>query len=895
MASDDVQDRLQRTLGAAYTLVRELGGGGMSRVFVAEEEALGRRVVVKVLRPELAEGLSAERFKREVRLAARLQHPHVLPLLAAGELDGGVLYYTMPFVEGESLRARLEHGGALPMADAVRLLRDVASALAYAHAQGVVHRDIKPENVLLSHGRAVVADFGIAKAISAAVDPLAGGTGRGSTLTATGTSIGTPAYMAPEQAAGEGVDHRADLYALGVVAYETLTGHPPFEGRSAQQLLAAHATQTPEPVERRRASVPASLASLVTRLLEKNPADRPQSADAVLTALDAVPEGSSPTLLPEAQGARHAHAAGRRVPAWIPVGIAAALFGAVAGVLLGSRRSAPTEPVRPVVATITAPPGHEIRPDGSFALSPDGTRLAFVAADPRGATAIWIRPLDQETATRVEGTDGGSAPFWAPDGGSLGFFSRGQLRVAELRLGTQRALCAASRPGGGAWTPSGTIVYSPDFLGIPLFKVPAAGGECAQLTHYRPGDFDHRRPVALPGGRHVLFSSFRANAGLAVDIETGAITEVRTPGNELSFAPPNWLLFRDQSGPNGSLGPVFAQPFDPGSLRPSGEPRVVLERTGGLSLITRFSATSRVLVAPRPSDRALTLVWVNRQSAVTDSVVAPEGAGPFLNSTNTSVSHGGRTIAFGGIGLWLHDRERNVVTRAQAQTMPGQGILDPAWSPGDTLIAYVTVFRGPLMLRVYHLGSDASDSLFTLGRRNIRFPDWSPDGRRLAFQLSAGDSVPRDEIWIYSLAERRAVRAFATAANASSPRWSPDGRWLAYVSDETGTPEVYLRRIDGGGAAVRVSSAGGELPRWRGDGRELYYRAPDGPIMGVTVTLGDAAVVSRPRVIVASPPFTRLVRSLETTADGQSFMSFSRGESQVFTVVLDWAARAAAR
>ncbi len=252
----------------------------MSQVFVAIESALGRKVVVKVLRAELAEALSAERFKREVRLAAKLQHPHIVPLLAAGEIEGGVLFYTMPFVEGESLRARLQREAGLPVGETVRILRDVVSALAYAHRGGIIHRDIKPENILLSEGGAVVLDFGIAKAINASRETEDAGDGkRSSTLTAAGTSLGTPTYMAPEQAVGDALDHRADLYALGVVAYEMLAGQPPFDGRTAQQLMAAHATQTPEPLVRRRGSVPPVLAELIMQLLEKNPADRPLSAD----------------------------------------------------------------------------------------------------------------------------------------------------------------------------------------------------------------------------------------------------------------------------------------------------------------------------------------------------------------------------------------------------------------------------------------------------------------------------------------------------------------------------------------------------------------------------------------------------------------------------------------
>ena len=892
MTSPDVHDRLQRALGAAYTVERELGGGGMSRVFVADEAALGRKVVVKVLRPDLAEGLSSERFKREVRLAARLQHPHVVPLLASGELDGGVLYYTMPFVEGESLRARLERDGALPVADVVRILRDAASALAYAHANGIVHRDVKPENILLSHGGAMVADFGIAKAITASIaHEDAEVARRSSTLTAAGTSLGTPAYMSPEQASGDVVDHRADLYALGVVAYEMLAGRPPFEGRNAQQLLAAHATQAPEPVQRRRASVPDALGALVMRMLEKHPADRPQSAESVLATLDEVDTTSRGAATPDAVPIDRAPRSRSRVLPWLAAVVATTIAGVAAGWALGARRDTPAAATRPVVATLTPPAGYELRPDASQALSPDGARLAFVAADARGATAIWVRALDDFAATRVDGTDGGSGPFWSPDGTSLGFFASGELRVVALRGGGRRTLCAAPRPGGGTWSPSGTIVYSPDFLGVPLYRVPAAGGPCTQLTRYRPGDFDHRRPSALPDGRRVLFSSFRANAALAVDLETREMTEVRVPGNEAQFVPPDWMLFRDPTGANYQLGPVYAQRLDMRTLRPLGEARVVLERASGIGGYSRFTATERVIVGVLPTTKPWSLLWVNRQSAIVDSVLLPFTAGPLVNSANFGVSRDGRSIAFGGLGLWIHGRDRSVATRVRAETTPGQGIIDPAWSPGDSLVAYSTVLRGPLMLRAYRVGTGTSDSLYSAGRRNVRTPDWAPDGRRIAFQLSAGDTVPRDEIWVYSFAERGASRAFEVRGNASSPRWSPDGRWIAYVSDESGAPEVYVRRADGGGESVPVSTAGGEHPRWRGDRGELYYRSPDGAVMEVTVRLGASATLSRPRTAVASPPFSQTTRALHVTPDGEAFIGYGRGESPVFTLILDWASR----
>ena len=296
---DHLRDQLQTTLGTAYTLERELGGGGMSRVFVAEEARLRRRVVVKVLAPELAAGLSAERFAREIELAASLQQANIVPLMTAGETDG-LPYYTMPFVDGLSLRARLERNGALPVGEAVSVLRDVARALAYAHERGVVHRDIKPENILLSGDAAVVTDFGIAKALSASRTQAPGGT-----LTQVGTSIGTPAYMAPEQAAGDpDTDHRADLYALGCIAYEMLAGSAPFSGRPTHQLFAAHLNEVPAPLGATRADVPRGFAQLVARLLEKDPARRPQSAREVLQALDGVTTGTGPASAPRSSRQR---------------------------------------------------------------------------------------------------------------------------------------------------------------------------------------------------------------------------------------------------------------------------------------------------------------------------------------------------------------------------------------------------------------------------------------------------------------------------------------------------------------------------------------------------------------------------------------------------------------
>ena len=878
---------LQEVLGGAYRVERELGGGGMSRVFVAYETALGRKVVVKVLRPELAGELSAERFKREVRLAARLQHPHIVPLLAAGEVESGMLFYTMPLVEGESLRARLGREGALPIGDSVRVMGDVASALAYAHRSTIVHRDIKPENILMSDGGAVVADFGIAKAISASRDGAEGDAPRPSTLTATGFSLGTPVYMAPEQAVGGTVDHRADLYALGVVAYEMLAGRAPFEGRSPQQLMAAHATQLPEPIARYRSSVPSRLAALVMQLLEKNPADRPQSAEEVRQRLTGVLHERSDAAQPKLSSPAWRRA--RQVLPWVLLGTAIGLGGVAAGTRLTGSRDAPPA-ARPIISAITPPAAHALRPDGGVALSPDGARLAFTVEDRTGGTAIWVRALDSVAPARVEGTEGGSGPFWSPEGTSLGYFAGGRLRVVDLKSGTRRALCPAPRPGGATWTRNGVIVYSPDFLSVPLFRVPAAGGPCSPVTSFRPGETPvHRRPSALPDGRRVIFSSGRTGGTsiMAADLDRGTVTEILSSAGEPQFVAPDWLLFREPA-----IGPLYAQRLDLETLKLRGEQGMVLDRVVGVRTLTSYAATANALVAFQMSSGPQWLVMVNRRSMVVDSFRVPTGAPPFFGAASAAVSHDGSRIAFAAGGpMWLYDRGRNVATRAQTGIIPNQGILEPDWGPGDSLIIYRTLFAGTLTLRLHHVNTDVSDSLFASGMRNLRTPDWSPDGQRIAFQLSAGDSTPNDEIWIYSMATRRAARAWPAGGTLISPRWSPDGRWMAYVSDETGAPEVFLRPMAGSGGALRVSTAGGEYPFWRADGRELYYRAPDGSIMGVTVTLGPRPVLSKPAVVLADPPFSRTIRSFEVTPDGERFVAFGREDPLLFTLVTNWPAR----
>ena len=507
-------DDLRTRLGGTYRIDRELSGGGMSRVFLAEEIALGRRVVLKVLPPELAPVLSAARFEREVRVAARLQHPHIVPLLAAGQA-GEVLYYTMPLVEGESLRARLDEQHELPVAEAARLLREVADALAYAHGEGVVHRDIKPDNIMLSHRHAMVTDFGVARAVSEAVG--------GGTLTQVGMAVGTPAYMAPELAAGDThIDHRVDLYALGVVGYEMLAGQPPFRAKTFQALVAAQLTQAPQPLTEARPSVSAELASIVHRCLEKRAADRYQDAPELVAALDRaapapthvqsltpLPARSDPAASAQGSGRLPAHAGISRRRA-LAGGAAVGLLGAAfAGGVLMARPSRPrTTPSyqrltfrRGLIRTARFGPDHQtilygalwdgdvcrtytVRPD-----SPESSALQLPPAAPLAVSAAGEVALALGTHYRGIMTYGtlarvplaGGAPRelqehvkyadWSPDGQELAIVRRaGDGDRLEFPVGT--VIAEPDSAGGGFSFPR----VSPRGDAVAVFELDARSG-----------------------------------------------------------------------------------------------------------------------------------------------------------------------------------------------------------------------------------------------------------------------------------------------------------------------------------------------------------------------------------------------------------------------------------
>ena len=794
----DRSDALPAQLGELYVIERELSGGGMSRVFVAEDAALGRKVVIKVLSAELAEGLSVERFKREVRLAARLQHPHIVPLLAAGALDTGTLYYTMPYVEGESLRVALEQGGALPVTQVVRVLCDVASALAYAHRAGVVHRDIKPENILLGDGGAVVADFGIAKAISASRDGDGGGNPRrSSTLTVAGTSLGTPAYMAPEQIAGDHVDARADLYALGVVAYEMLAGEPPFRGRSAQQVMAAHATQEPEPLERRRSRVPPSLSIIVRRLLQKNPADRLQSAEEVLRDL-AVVDSSGPSA--------PSRASWRTAIPWV---IAAA---ATASALLIRARS-----VAPALVTrfeLALPDSVRLRVTAAgqtIALSPDGTRLVYTGG-PEASGRLFVRNLDDLESRPIPGTDRAQSPVFSPDGERLLFLVDGRLRRVDLSGGAPTTVSDSG--AAAAWDDEGILFAHRG----NLYRISADGGAPRLVAAPGDGILSYSRPSPLPGGKSVLVTfrpSRSTSAGQigVVDLADGHLTDLKVQGVEPRYLPTGHLIFGSRDGR------VFGMAFDPKRRRLSGPivPLIddVIVNNGGA---TQLTVARNGTMAYRSGRFLRRVVLVDRRGAATPLIDEPR------EYAFSQLSPDGKRLAV-TIGMSTATSETWIFTPqtgALTQLTHGGGER-PEWTPDGTNVVVVRQDTSAHLVMQRGDGADVATDFITTRRGILEVS--MPRTPRGFFAVRIGGGGQRD-IWIAPLDSPAAIRRFvATDADEFSPAVSPDGRWLAYVSNQSGRYEVYVRSMSGSGGATQISTNGAVEPLWSPTGRELFYRA----------------------------------------------------------------------
>jgi Tol biopolymer transport system component len=882
MPIPDRFDRLKEALAGRYTVLRELGGGGMATVYVAEDLRHHRKVAVKVLRPELAAALGPDRFTREIEIAAQLQHPHVLPLLDSGEADG-FLYYVMPYVEGESLRDRLVRQGELPVHEAVKLLCEVVDALAYAHAHGVVHRDIKPDNVMLSGRHALVMDFGVAKAVSEA-------TGRQS-LTTAGVALGTPAYMAPEQATADPhLDHRVDIYAVGAMAYELLAGRPPFTGATPQQVLAAHVTQAPEPITAHRPSVSTALAAVVMKCLAKRPADRWQTADDLLAQLEPLltPSGGTTPAetRPVASGRRPAVST-RAAIVFAVVGLA----GAAVAILLTSHRSAEVTLGRRTQVTLE--PGLEVDP----AISPDGKFVAY-AAGPTSAMKLFVRQLEGgniipisrdlpgnlrrplwspdgarlafESPRGIEivtalggipkllvGAEAANPPTdfaWSPDGQSIAYRHRDTLYTRALEGGTSRSLATGSEIHSPAWSPDGAwIAYvsgNPDFVfgtsnfgnlaPSAIWLAPAGRGEPIPVTDNKSLNMS---PVWLPRGRQLLFISDRDGGR---DIYRVTLRSSGQPAG-----PPTRLT----TGLNAHTISVSAD--------------------GKRLTYSVFTETANVWSLPVPQGE---VVSISQATAVTTGKQIIEAI---------AISRDGRWLAFDSDRSGNQDIYKMPLAGGEPEqlTTDPQDDFSPAWSPDGKEIAFHSFRNGNRDIFIIPAAGGPAEPVVATPAQE-RAADWSTDGQQLLF---SSNQTGRYELYIVSREGRkwgtpRRLTRDMNLRGRGRIRWSPDGRFIAYLGEQSleiiapagGEPRKLVDVQDSIAQPVPENLA------WSPDSRLVYYVAHDA--RGQAGLRAVALTVGAPRLLVRfDDPATDFGRGNFAVSGNRFYFPLERRESDIWT------------
>lgn len=868
-------DALRASLADRYRIERELGAGGMATVYLARDLKHERQVAIKVLRPELAAVIGAERFLKEVKTTANLQHPHILGLIDSGENDG-FLWYAMPFVDGESLRDRLVREKQLPIGDAVRLASEVAAALDYAHRHGVIHRDIKPENILLHDGSALVADFGIALAASSA----------GTRMTETGMSLGTPHYMSPEQAMGErDLDARADVYALGCVLYEMLAGEPPFTGPTAQAIVAKVMTATPEPITTYRVTVPTPVAHAVHVAIQKLPADRFAGAKAFADAL------ANPGLTTDAavRGTRPA-TIGSQLRSPLVLGLAAALIVAV-GTTLAAWRGAGGKVAQPVVRFQVALPSMMLianaAPGKNMAVSPDGQTLAFTFADSTAAVRLSVRRVDEATIRTIPGTNGAQQPAFSPDGEWIAYMVGTTVWKIALAGGSPVLIGDAGlSPVGVTWSDAGVILVG----GVDgLLALPASGGPARLLA---VPDSTRREvyfngPVALPDGETVLMAIQSAN-GLfdtrlgTVSLSTGAVQRFDLALLDVVGYIDGTLVYVLPTGALMAIRIDLASGATTGAAVALG-PSVVTTVAAG----TQVALSAGGTLVYQPADEDATLGWVDRDGRFSPLLAESQGYGyPRLSPDGSRIA-----VTIGANGrsdLWIYDIASATPSRL---TNAGGSNDRPEWTPDGQRIVYRSdrEARPAIWWQRADLGSPAEP--LQAGAPHSFFEGViTPDGRTLVYQVDDAGSQQADIMYRSLDGDTTSHPVAATRFVEAQARVSPDGRWITYATDASGTSEVVAQSFPAADGRVQISVSGGSEPVWSRDGRTIYYR--DGRhLMAASVSLGDRiAVTSRTELFPDTYRFAQAPHAnYDVAPDGSRFLMVRSSRTPEYQVVFGWA------
>jgi eukaryotic-like serine/threonine-protein kinase len=875
-----------------YEIQSSLGAGGMGEVYRAKDTRLNRTVAIKILSAHLSDNPEIkQRFEREARAISVLNHPSICQLYDIGS-QGGIDFLVMEFLEGQTVADRLGKG-AMPPDQVLKVGMAVAEALAFAHRHGIVHRDLKPSNIMLTPTGAKLMDFGLAKSLGAqtgGVSPetapsfTAAATMSGpsplSPLTTAGTVIGTIQYMSPEQIEGKPADARSDLFALGAVLYEMLTGARPFQGESQISVASAILEQNPEPISALQPLTPASLDSLVGTCLAKSPNERFQSAHDVALQLRWIGQGGSSAVL-----STDGRAKVRERLAWLLASALAVVLVALGGWWLSSRGKQNTS----YFAATLAFEAQDV------AIAPNGHTVAIVGhLESERNNVLWIYEPGSQEANRIPNTEGANFPFWSGDGRSLGFFADGKLKRLDLAGGPVQTLCDAPTGRGGTWNKNGDIVFTPSgLLGVGLYRISASGGTPAPIAAPDRSlkEDSLRWPFFLPDGIHYLYSAINLTGrkGLYA-IYVGALNAndkhlvLKTHGNA-AYVDPGYLLFyRDRT--------LFAQGFDLRNFKLTGEPVPLYSDIAfapRLSKAVYAASRNGLLVTQKAGESVSQLVWFDRKGHEVGVAVKPSIYG------NIALSPNGKFVASDttdpsslNTDIYTYD-----VDSGEAKRLTFDPAIDsmPIWSPDGKRLVFSDNRESNFDL--YLKNSDGAEEEKEIPQGGSdRFPnDWSRDGKYILYERGA-------DLWYVSIPDLKPTEFLKATSTLKTARFSPDGKWVAYTSSESGKWEIYVTSFPDARGKWQVSNGGGTEPQWRGDGNELFYLSPDDKLMAVPVKTGANFDGGTPTVLFQAFPRENVAATSEqffydVSRDGQKFLINTQLKSAItpMSVVLNWPAK----
>jgi len=869
-----------------YEILGLIGKGGMGEVYRGTDTRLGRPVAIKVSSRDFS-----DRFEREARAISSLNHPNICTLY-----DVGPNYLVMELVEGEMLSTMLRQG-PLPLAAALGYAEQIMAALTAAHAKGVIHRDLKPGNIIVTSNGVKVLDFGLAK--MSTPSPAGDSTGVTETMTEPitrpGSVMGTLNYMAPEQVEGKETGERSDIFSFGIVLYEMITGQRPFGGDTQASLAASILKDQPAPMSIAQPTTPRALDRLVGKCLEKKPEDRWRSAQDLKAALELIDPDAAQAAASSSGTSVRVSSGARR--GWLKGAIVAVALLAISAAAwwLWPKPA----PVRASRFQVTLP--ENVTFSEYVSLSPDGRKLVFNATGEQ--TGLWIHDLDTLEWRKLEGTEGAVSPFWSPDSRFLGFGAGNELKKIEVASGTPQTLCEISQPvGTGSWNRDGVIIFGPYKVAGPIRRVSSAGGIAAEMTKPDQAAPWHFLPQFLPDGKHFLYLRVlgQKNGIYAGSLDSRPEEQPTQRILETTFAATyvdGKLLFMRG-------GSLMIQPFDAGSLQLKGEPVPVARHVATSGAIGIFSVSGNGVLAYRTAETAeapeLIATWLDRNGKATGTAGEP---GPLLQlalSPDGKRAAGRDAPAFSkGGDIWLLDLARGARTRLTFRRSPG---WFPIWSPDGSRITFSSGDR--LLDAIYDKAADGAGEERMLLQRpgEDLYPNsWTADGRFLLFAADSGSNKSLD-LWVLPVkGDGKPVRLLGTAANELYGSFSPDGRWVAYVSEESGRNEVYIRPFVPSGPALgegkwQVSRDGAYwdqsnsgLPRWRNGGKQILFQAGRSVMMAEVDASGAAPVLSTPKALFSLPNDA----GWDVSSDGQHYLaSLPTGQREAgslpITVVLNW-------